>query len=106
MEGRDGGGCRKQHVSRREIFRRKLSISPDLKRGLHAFFPFLVQRVLVTADLPSWDLQLRSDPPSYALGATTNYHYLLLLTRTVFQPLSLYSVSSIGGSFFSEVQLN
>ena len=23
----------------------------------------LVQRVLVTADLPSWDLQLRSDPP-------------------------------------------
>ena len=36
------------------------------------------QRVLVTADLPSWDLQLRSDPPSYALGATTNYYYLLL----------------------------
>ena len=34
---------------------------------------FLVQRVLVTTDLPSWDLQLRSDPPSYALGATTNY---------------------------------
>ena len=29
----------------------------------------LVQRVLVTTDLPSWDLQLRSDPPSYALGA-------------------------------------
>ena len=38
-----------------------------------------MQRVLVTADLPSWDLQLRSDPPSYALGATTNYSYLLLL---------------------------
>ena len=50
----------------------------------------LVQRVLVTTDLPSWDLQLRSDPPSYALGATTNYYYyLLLLTRTVFQPLSV-----------------
>ena len=30
----------------------------------------LVQRMLVTADLPSWDLQLRSDPPSYAFGAT------------------------------------
>ena len=29
--------------------------------------------MLVTTDLPSWDLQLRSDPPSYALGATTNY---------------------------------
>ena len=27
--------------------------------------------MLVTTDLPSWDLQLRSDPPSYALGATT-----------------------------------
>ena len=51
--------------------------------------------MLVTTDLPSWDLQLRSDPPSYALGATTNYHYLLLLTRTVLQPLSLYSVSCI-----------
>ena len=25
-----------------------------------------MQRVLVTADLPSWDLQLRSDPPSSA----------------------------------------
>ena len=36
-------------------------------------FLVLVQRVLVTADLPSWDLQLRSDPPSYALGVTTNY---------------------------------
>ena len=60
----------------------------------------LVQRVLVTTDLPSWDLQLRSDPPSYALGATTNYCYysLLLLTRTVFQPLSLYSASNICGS--------
>ena len=53
----------------------------------------MVQRVLVTTDLPSWDLQLRSDPPSYALGATTNY--LLLLARTVLQPLSLYSVSCI-----------
>ena len=54
----------------------------------------LVQRVLVTTDLPSWDLQLRSDPPSYALGATTNYcyYYLLLLTRTVFQPLSVTDV--------------
>ena len=61
---------------------------------------FLVQRVLVTTDLPSWDLQLRSDPPSYALGATTNYKYLhlLLLSRTAFQPLSLYSASSICGS--------
>merc|ERR1712086_760951 len=60
----------------------------------------LVQRVLVTTDLPSWDLQLRSDPPSYALGATTNYNYLhlLLLTRTAFQPLSLYSAFSICGS--------
>ena len=60
----------------------------------------MVQRVLVTTDLPSWDLQLRSDPPSYALGATTNYcyYYLLLLTRTVFQPLSLYSASNICGS--------
>ena len=43
-----------------------------------------MQRVLVTTDLPSWDLQLRSDPPSYALGATTNgehmcspLHYML-----------------------------
>ena len=50
---------------------------------------------IVTTDLPSWDLQLRSAPPSYALGATTNYNYLhlLLLTRTAFQPLSLYSAS-------------
>ena len=38
----------------------------------------LVQRVLVTTDLPSWDLllQLRSDPPNYALGATTIPAYL------------------------------
>ena len=38
--------------------------------------------MLVTADLPSWDLQLRSDPPSYALGATTNYCYYSLLLLT------------------------
>ena len=37
----------------------------------------LVQRVLVTSDLPSWDLQLRSDPPSYALGATTKLLHVL-----------------------------
>ena len=44
-----------------------------LSRG----FRLLVQRVLVTTDPPPWDLQLRSDPPSYALGATTIPTYLL-----------------------------
>ena len=34
------------------------------------FCIFLVQRVLVTADPPSWDLQLRSDPPSFSEEAT------------------------------------
>ena len=45
----------------------------------------LVQRVLVTTDLPPWDLQLRSDPPSYALGATTYYVpiYSYLLGRSL-----------------------
>ena len=74
----------------------------DLRSGQEVLVRrVLVQRVLVTTDLPSWDLQLRSDPPSYALGATTNYYYyydLLLLTRTVFQPLSLCSASNICGS--------
>ena len=49
-------------------------------------YTFLVQRVLVTTDLPPWDLQLRSDPPSYALGATTylpTYSYLLGRLLTV-----------------------
>ena len=51
-----------------------------------------MQRVLVTTDLPPWDLQLRSDPPSYALGATTylsTYSYLLGRSLTVIFVFSL-----------------
>ena len=48
-------------------------------------------QVLVTTDLPFWDLQLRSDPPSYALGATTDYcyYYLLLVLEVDFGPVQL-----------------
>ena len=47
-------------------------------QALHASGVFwdLVQRVLGTTDPPPWDLQLRSDPESYALGATTKPAYL------------------------------
>ena len=43
--------------------------------------------VLVTTDLPSWDLQLRSDPPSYALGATTNYLFFKIYQEAL--PITL-----------------
>ena len=64
-EGRRGAAWRRLNRTRSLV--RPLSsadlIQPKTEKDL-------VQRVLVTADLPSWDLQLRSDPPSYALGAT------------------------------------
>ena len=44
----------------------------------------LVQRVLITTDPPPWGLQLRSDPPSYALGATTFTFSTFFLTSSYF----------------------